>query len=316
MSFYTRIIALFVFTLSTYFCISPAQAAVQEIVAVVNEDVISARDLNKRMRLVMVSSGLPDSKDISAKLIPQVVGSLINEKIMLQEARKMKIKVSKSEIESGFVKVAAQNNLKSAEFKKALRKSGVDLSTMLEQIEAQIAWSKIVQRRLRPKVIISDRDIDDTLERIKAKIGSKEYLAAEILLPARDAKQEKQVKQLANRLVREVKSGKASFFKLAQQFSKAAGAMNGGDKGWLHEAQVSDEILKELRLLKKNQVSNPIKTLSGYHILFLRDTRILSEDTMPSRDQIYYNLGDERLEKLQNSYLMDLKIESFIDVRI
>ncbi len=295
--------------------IKPALAGVQEIVAVVNDDAISVRDFSKRMKLVIVSSGLPNNQDIHKKVMPQVLGVLINEKIMVQEARKLNMKVTREEIDSGFAKIAAQNNMTADKFKLSLRKNGIDITTMYEQIEAQIAWSKVVQKRLRPKVIISDRDIDDSLERIKAKIGTKEYLAAEIFLPVDNAKQEKQVKQLANRLVREVKSGKASFFKLAQQFSKSAGAMNGGDKGWLHEAQISDEILKALSSIKKNQVSKPIKTLSGYHILFLRDTRILTEDTMPSRDQIYYNLGAERLEKLQSRYLMDLKAAAFIDVR-
>ncbi len=315
---YIRIAILFVLSASFYassFYVGTARAAVQEIVAVVNEDIISARDLNKRMRLVMVSSGLPNNKDIVARLIPQVVSSLINEKIMLQEAGKMKIKVSKPEIEAGFIKIAAQNNLKPEEFKDALQKSGVDLTTMLNQIEAQIAWSKVVQRRLRPKVIISERDVDDALERMRSKIGTKEYLTAEIFLPVDNAKNDKQVKQLANRLVKEVKSGKASFFKLAQQFSKSAGSMKGGDKGWLREDQVSSEILDGLRSLRKNQISNPIRTLSGYHILFLRDVRVLDEDSIPSREQIYYNLGAERLEKLQSRYLMDLKAAAFIDVR-
>ena len=116
--------------------------------------------------------------------------------------------------------------------------------------------------------------------------------------------------------MREIKTGKASFFNLAQQFSKAAGAVNGGDTGWLQETQLSEEILTGLQAVKKNQVTKPIKTLSGYHILFLRDIRTLTEDTMPSRDQIYYSLGTERLEKLQRRHLMDLKASSFIDLRV
>ncbi len=315
MGFYIRVFALSALIFASVAFVKPAVAAVQEIVAVVNDDAISARDFSKRMKLTIVSSGLPNNKDIRARVMPQVLGALINEKIMVQEARKMGMEVSNAEIDSGFAKIAAQNKMSADKFKATLRKSGIDITTMYDQVEAQIAWSKVVQKRLRPKVIISERDIDDTYERIKSKIGTKEYLAAEIFLPVDDASQEKQVKQLANRLVREVKGGKASFFKLAQQFSKSAGAIGGGDKGWLHEAQISSEILNALKSIKKNQVSNPVKTLNGYHILFLRDTRILTEDTMPSRDQIYYNLGAERLEKLQSRYLMDLKAAAFIDVR-
>ncbi len=318
MSLYIRGVQLF----ALLFCLElfvgafkPAIAATQEIVAVVNEDAISARDFNKRMKLIIISSGLPNNKNIRQRVSPQVLSSLIDEKIMVQEARSMNMEVTRTEIDAGFAKIAAQNNVTPDKFKAQLKRGGIDISTMYDQIEAQVAWSKVVQRRLRPKVIISDRDVDAELERIKAKIGTKEYLAAEILLPVDDAKDEKRVKQFANSLVKEIKGGKASFFKLAQQFSKSAGAVNGGDKGWLHEAQVSTEILQGLQSIKKNQVSNPIKTLMGYHILFLRNTRILSAETMPSRDQIYYNIGAQRIEKLQSRYLQDLKAAAFIDVR-
>lgn len=317
MTFYMRLFFVFVLTL---ICMVPMTkslyAATQEIVAVVNEDAISARDLATRMRLIIASSGLQNNKEIRAKLTPQILSSLINEQLMLQEARKMNIRIERAEVESGFLKVATQNKTTPAKFKAMLNRGGIDISTMYMQIEAQLAWGKVVQKRLRPRVIISERDVDDTLERIRAKVGSKEYLTAEIFLPIDNVKSEKQVKHLSNRLVREIKSGKASFFSLAQQFSKAAGAVSGGDTGWLQETQLSEEILTGLQAIKKNQVTKPIKTLSGYHILFLRDIRILTEDTMPSRDQIYYSLGTERLEKLQRRHLLDLKAASFIDVRV
>lgn len=317
MILYIRLLILFGLTLLGSISVGHSvQAGTQEIVAVVNDDAISARDLTTRMKLIIASSGLQNNKEIRAKLTPQILNSLINEQLMLQEARKMNIEVERSEIETGFAKIAVQNKSTPEKFKAMLRRGGIDISTMYLQIEAQVAWGKVVQKRLRPRVIVSDRDIDDTLSRIQAKVGSKEYLTAEIFLPIDGAKSVKSVKQLSNRLVREIKSGKASFFSLAQQFSKAAGAVNGGDTGWMQETQISEEILAGLKAIKKNQVTKPIKTLSGYHILFLRDIRTLTENTMPSRDQIYYSLGAERLEKLQRRHLMDLKAASFIDLRV
>ncbi len=291
-------------------------AAVQEIVAVVNEEVISASDLNKRMKLILASSGLPNNAEMRERMMPQVVDSLVNERVMLQAARKSGINVQPEEIESGFATIAGQNNKKPAQFKNMIRKSGIDISTMSAQIESQVAWSKLVQARLRPRVIISERDVDDAHERIRSKVGTTEYLTAEIYLPVSDAKQQGKVKRLGDRLVREIKSGKASFFKLAQQFSKAAGASRGGDTGWLNEEQIDPSILEGLKKVKKNQVTSSIKTPDGYHIMFLRDTRTLTEDTMPSRDQIRYNIGTDRLNKLQHRHLLDLRAAAFVDVRV
>ena len=291
-------------------------AAVQEIAAVVNEDAVSMRDLEKRLRLIMASSGLSNSPEIRQRMAPQILGALINEKLMLQEARKLNLPVTPAEIEQGFATIAGQNKLKPEEFKAMLSKGGIDLSTIMSQVEAQVAWSKVVQAKLRSRVVISDRDVDDALERITAKIGTTEYLAAEIFLPIDDPKKEGDVKQLAFKLVGAIKSGQAGFFKLAQQFSKAAGAANGGDTGWLHEAQLSAEVLSGLQSVEKNQVTNPIKTLTGYHIYFLRDTRTLSEEGLPSRDQIRYTIGNERLDKLQSRHLSDLRNASFVEIRV
>lgn len=317
MIFCIRLLVMFVLVLSVATQpIKNVYAAAQQIVAVVNDDAISGRDLSKRMKLILASSGLKNSKEIRAKMMPQVLNNLINEQLMLQEARKMGIQVERTDIESGFAKIAAQNKSTADKFKSMLRRGGIDVSTMYSQIEAQVAWSRVVQARLRPRVIVSDRDVDDVLERINAKVGSKEYLTAEIFIPTDSKNSEKQVKQLSDRLVREIKSGKASFFKLAQQFSRSAGAVKGGDTGWVQETQISEELLAGLQSVKKNQVTKPIKTLRGYHIIFLRDIRTLTSDTMPSRDQIYYSLGAERLEKLQMRHLMDLKAASFVEVRV
>ena len=313
-------IVLLIFTFMT--CVSvftPVKmvyANTQEIVAVVNEDAISDGDLNKRLRLIMASSGIPNKPEIRKKLVPQVLNGLVNEALMMQEAGKMGITVDQKEIDAGIAQIAAQNNFKPQQFLGMLKKGGIDVSTMRRQIESQLAWGKVVQARLRPRVVISERDIDDALERIKAKIGTTEYLAAEIFLPIESAKDEPQVKRLANDLVYQIKSGKAAFFKLAQQFSQAAGSTNGGDKGWVNEAQLPEPLLKGLKSIGKNQITNPIKTLDGYHIMFLREKRALSEDNIPSRSQVLYNLGTERLEKLQRRHLMDLRAASFVDIRV
>lgn len=307
-------------TLFTAACLLPVPsvlaAATQQIVAVVNEDVISGKDFDNRLKLIMVSSGLPNNEEIRAKLAPQILNSLIEEQVMLQEARNMDITVEPQEIENGFAMIAQQNKTEAGKFKEMLQRGGIDLSTMSRQIEAQVAWGKVVQAKLRPKVIVSDRDVDDVLERLKAKIGTTEYLAAEVFLPVDSPAREKEVSQFATRMVKEVKAGKASFYRLAQQFSKAAGAANGGDMGWVSQDQASEEIIAALKTMQKNGVSDPIRSPLGFHILFLRDTRAMTQATLPSRDQIYYNIGTQRLERLQRRHLMDLRAASFVDVRV
>lgn len=315
MRFTLFILTAFVMIMS--FMVTPSiSAQVQAIVATVNDDVISMRDLGRRVSLVIASSGLPNTEQIQQKVAPQVLNNLINEKIMLQEAQKLGLSVDEKEIEQGFDHIASQNKMTGVEFAKMLTRGGLDVATMHEQVKAQLAWTKVVQKKLQPQIVISDRDIEDARERILSKVGSNEYLAAEIYLPTDSTRSEKETRQLANQFVKEIKSGKVSFFKLAQQFSKAAGSTKGGDTGWLHEDQISDEVLSALKSTQKGKVTKPIKTIAGYHIFFLRDKRTLSEDNVPSNDQILFEIGNRRLEKMQARHMIDLRASTFVDVRL
>lgn len=320
MVFLNRFISLSL--IFTSFCVlpvcdvRPAVAAMQEIAVVVNEDAISMQDLRNRMRMIIISSGLPNTQEVSARLLPQVVDALIDEQIMFQEGERQGFDVSDTEMERGFETIATQNQQKPEVFRQMLQQAGIEVNTMERQIRAQIIWGKVVQKLLRPRVLISSRDIDAALERIQAKIGTPEYLTAEIFLPVTDDKREDDMRILAQRLVRAVRLQGASFYKLAQQFSKSAGAAKGGDTGWLHENQLSEDVLDVLRNLQKNEVSDPVKTVKGYHIYYLRDVRTLTEETVPSPGQIEFNIGNARLEQLQARYLEDLRGASFIDYRL
>ncbi len=307
---------VFLVLLLSFTTVHSLQARTQQIAAVVNEDAISVRDLEKRMRLVLASSGLPNNADIRQKLMPQVLSGLINETLMLQEAARIGVTIEEKAVDVGFAAIAGQNKLQPEQFKAMLKRGGVDVSTLRNQVRAQLAWKEFVQAQLSGRVVVSERDIDDAYERIISRVGTTEYLTAEIFLPASDAKSSDEARNLAQRLVREIKLGKASFFQLAQQFSKSAGSVNGGDNGWLNESQMNPDLLEGVQEIQKNQITSPIKTSAGYHVLFLREQRKVSEDSLPSRDQIGYTLGSQRLERVQRRHLEDLRSSSFLDIRV
>ncbi|GJL85663.1 MAG: hypothetical protein DHS20C02_14380 [Micavibrio sp.] len=290
-------------------------AGTERIAAVVNEDAITVSDVNDRLRLIIGSAGLPNSNEIREKLKPQVMSALIEERLKFQEARRLDIIVEQEEIDQAFASIAAQNNIPADKFAAMLKGGGINPDTMKKQLESQIIWSKVVQQLLRPRVLVSDADIDSFIERLQQSTGKKEYLVAEIFLPVEQPSEENNVKQLASKLVGQIKSGKAPFYKLAQQFSKSAGSAQGGDMGWVQQGQLPEELDQALLSVEKNQTSNAIRSLSGYHILFLRDYRIISDENIPSRDEITSRLGTERLERLQRRHLLDLKSTAFIENR-
>lgn len=305
------------FLLLFTFCIDvQAATQTQTIAVVVNEDAISERDVNDRLMLIIRSSGMQDTKEIRQNLRDQITKNLIEEQIKIQEAERLEIAISDEEIDSGFEKIAQQNNMSAEKFSGMLKRSGLNADTMRRQIKSQIAWSKVIAQELRPQVNISEADVDDAVERIRSNIGKIEYQLAEIFLPVEKPSEEKNVRDLANRLSIDIREKRATFFQVARQFSKSAGASRGGDLGWVQQSALSDEFKSTLKTMSENSVSTPIKSVAGYHILFLRGKRSLSEDTMPSKPQVAQNLGLERLERLQRQYLLDLKANAFIDMRV
>ncbi|MEZ5815249.1 MAG: peptidylprolyl isomerase [Alphaproteobacteria bacterium] len=174
----------------------------------------------------------------------------------------------------------------------------------------------MVQAKLRPQVVVSDSDIDSYLERMMANTGKPEYLLSEIFLPVENPGEEAQTRQLAQKLAQEIRSGKAAFFKVAQQFSKSAGAPQGGDLGWISQGQLQQELDDVLPRIEKGRVSNPIRTSSGFHILEVRDQRVVAPENLPAREEVMGMLGLQRLERLQRRYLLDLKSAAFIENRL
>lgn len=299
---------------------SPAARAApdgaSQIAIVVNQDAITMDDVNDRLRLILTSSGLPDTPEIRSKLMPQIVGALVEEQIKFQEAAREDLAVTRAEIDEGFAQIARQNNFEPDQFRQILSQSKLSIPTMEAQIKSQIAWAKIVQKKLRPQVIVSDSDIDTHLERLNASLGKTEYLVSEIFLPVEGQKNLAQVQGLANGLAQEIKAGKAPFFKVAQQFSQSAGASGGGNLGWIQQGQLAPELDAVLPQVGSGQISDPVKTPAGYHILLVREQRTLSAENMPSREQIMTQIGTERLERQARRYLMDLKSSAFIDNRL
>jgi peptidyl-prolyl cis-trans isomerase SurA len=111
------------------------------------------------------------------------------------------------------------------------------------------------------------------LANLKASLGKPEYLAGEIFLAVDGPRNEEQVKNLAERLIEQLRQG-APFQALAQQFSQNGG---GGQLGWVSEGMLDDELMRALARLQVNNITPPIRANDGYHILLLLDKRRIGD---------------------------------------
>lgn len=252
--------------------IAPAAQA-QSIIATVNDDAITSTDVEGRVRLALLGSGIkPDAATIE-KLRGQVLRGLIDERLQQQEVSRIGLSVEDKDIEAEKARLAAQNNLKPEQLAGFFAKAHVPMSALEEQIRAKLLWTKIIQRVLRPEVNVSDAEIDAEIARLNANAGKPEYLVAEIFLPVDRADQQEKVRLSATRLFEQISHG-ARFSVIARQFSQAPSAAASGDIGWVQPGQFEPEIDKALAQMKPGTVSPPIRTASGYTLLMLRETRL------------------------------------------
>ncbi len=293
-----------------------AQAAGNEkIVAVVNKGVITASDVKARMDLIALSSGLKSSKGLDEKLRPQIVEMLIDEQIRSQEAERLGLEIAPKEIDDGFEQIARQNNIPADTFKKALQQQGIKIGTIRDQIKTQLAWTKVIQKRIRPKIEITDADIDSELQRLSDKIGKDQFKVAEIFLPVTEPSKMVQARNFAAKLSEQLKAEPQAFGKAAQQFSQSPGAAQGKNIGWIMQGSLPKEIDTVLPTLEKGKVSSPIETVTGIYIIMVEDKRQLTAEQLPSRDEIIERLGMSRMDRAQRRYYMDLRSQAFIEKR-
>ncbi|MER2520608.1 MAG: peptidylprolyl isomerase [Bdellovibrionales bacterium] len=244
------------------------------VVAVVNDGIVSSIDLNERMKLAMLSSGMASTTEVAQRILPQVLRGLIEEQLQLQEAKKLGITVSKVEIDQALERIARDNRIP-GDMRSFVAAHGASPQAMEQQVRGGISWMKVVQRELRPRVDVGDDEVQAAIDRMRANVGKDEYHVSEIFLAVDRPTDEEQVRQFAENLVQQIRGG-ANFPSLAHQFSQSAGAATGGDLGWIQSGQLPDELNRALVAMQPNQISDPIRSSSGIHILALRDRRIVT----------------------------------------
>jgi peptidyl-prolyl cis-trans isomerase SurA len=268
-----RLAALLAFTLLTAGWLQPGHAQEFRIAAVVNDDVISMSDVDDRMKLVLASTNLqnPDPR-VLQQVRAQVLRTLIDEKLELQEAKKESVAVSIGEVSDAMANIETQNKMPKGGIDTFLKQRGINRQTMVDQITAQISWAKTVRRRFGHSVIVSDEEITEAQKEDEANAGKPRSRVAEIYLSVDNPAQDPEIKETAQHLMDEIRKG-APFPAVARQFSQSSTANLGGDIGYVQPGQLDPEADKLIAKLNPGQMIGPVRLTGGYYIYLLIDRR-------------------------------------------
>lgn len=252
-----------------------APVSIDHVVAVVDDDILMDSELQLRIGEVKRQNRgaqLP----AATVLRTQVLERMILESIQLQMADRGGIRIADTELNNAIRRIASQNQMSLSEFRQAMESEGVSFTLARDQIRNEMRVSRVQRFQVGERIQITDQDVDYFLASDLGKLASAaEYRIGHILIavpsqasPADLQKAEKQ----AHGIVANLRSG-ADFQQTAIAQSNGRNALKGGDLGWRKEAQLPGIFADVIPELQVGEVSNPIKSASGYHIVTVTEKR-------------------------------------------
>jgi peptidyl-prolyl cis-trans isomerase SurA len=251
-----------------------APVDIDHIAAIVDESAIMQSELDARMDAVKRQMGgqmPPDSV-----LRPQVLERLILESIQLQMADRGGVQVSDQQLTDTIKRIAEQNGMSIEQFSAALKKDGLSYREAVEKIRTEMLISRVQKFQVDTRVQISQQDIDYFLASKAGQMATEaEYRLSHILvsIPSQASPDEiKKARIKTNTIVADINSG-ANFQQQAIANSNGRNALKGGDLGWRKQAQLPSLFADAVINLELGEVSEPIKSASGFHIIQIADKR-------------------------------------------
>jgi peptidyl-prolyl cis-trans isomerase SurA len=281
---------------------APAQAlptVSESVAAIVNDDIVSTYDLVQRMRLVSITAGIQPSEETLPQLQREALRGLIEERLQLQELRRIEIEnkieiiATDAEVDIAIGEMARDNNnMTSDQLTAQLRAAGIGPETLRAQLRAEISGQGYINGRFRGRLRIGRDQIKATLERLAAAATKPQYQISEVYIEAARVGGMQVAYQGAQSLIQQMQQG-APFPAVARQFSSSPTAANGGDAGWIGAGELPTEIEGVLDQMRPGQLSPPIPTQDGVWIIYLRDKRAGSNVTLVSLKQAAVPLAED-----------------------
>lgn len=275
----------------------PVIQAEETVAATVNDHMISTFDVRQRMQLMLVTSGGRISPEALPQLQRQALQDLVEERLKLLEAERLEFDIDPEEVADEIARIAASSNVTVPQLEQQLLAQGIAPETVEEQIRARLVWQRLVSARYRNRVSISDDEIDEVMERLRADSRKEQYLLSEICLPVDDESQIEQVKQAGLQMIGQMRQG-APFGAIANQFSVCPSAAAGGDLGWVRSGELAPEIDSIVQQLDKGSVSIPTYHDGLVYLIAMRDKRDAAQGGIATYDLAYasapVSLGEAR----------------------
>jgi peptidyl-prolyl cis-trans isomerase SurA len=315
------IICLFFSTL--VFCLwtqaKAAGQALDQIVAVVNEEVITQAELNHAVKLVKLQTAHTQmAMPATDVLQKQVLEQMINKKLQMQLAKQAGIDITDAEVDKAVVHIAKQNNMTTDEFYQRLKQEGMSITDYRSELRQQITLQKVQQHEIINRITITPEEITSFMHsKMWQDNSNKEYHLEDILVPMPDAPSPEQIaaaKQRAQTIVHKLQAGE-DFNIIAQSESGGRSALQGGDLGWRKLLEIPSAFADQIILLQPKEIAGPIQTANGFHVIRLTAVRtVAGNQAVPDEKQVHQLLMQRKFEENLQAWLSKLRAQAFISI--
>ena len=316
---------LFGFLLFLFGMVSPNEAIVDRVVAVVNQEIITLSEVEKQVSL------LKDKEEIVAEdrferqkqlqeINRNVLERLIEEKLIDQEAKKSGIKVSSKEVDATLEEVKHRNAATQEDLEKALTAVGLTLETYKKQIEKNLQRQKLINWSVKVETKAGEKEFREYYQNNIGHYRPKEtYRPCQILFVVpkeATAGEVQEIRKKCRKVLERIKGGE-DFGEMALLYSDDASRKDRGDLGYFKKGELLPAFEREALRLKVGEVSGIVRTEFGFHIIKLLDHN--GADPLPFeevKEKVIADYQVREMEKAFNQYLSTLKEKSVIEIKL
>ncbi len=257
--------------------LSSSGVSLDRVVAIVNDGIVLQSQLDDQIALITdrlrgQGTQMPP-RDVIRQ---QVLERLVLQEIQMQRAARLGVQVPDELLNESLRDVAKRNNIPFEQMPLALAQQGIDYATYRDEMRREITLSLLRQRDVYPRIYVSPRELEQALERQAGQANvNTEYDVSHILLSlpeAADAQQMARVEALAREIRRRAAAGE-DFGQLALTYSQAQSALERGKLGWRRMGALPQFIAELVSGMQPGDISEPVRTPTGFHIIRLDETR-------------------------------------------
>ncbi len=258
--------------------VSKSLQPVDEIVVVVNDDVITRHELDTRIATVVSQlkkqgTPLPEAAILEKQILERMIGDLLQQ----QFAKETGLRVDDAQLDKAIIRIAQQNKIASlTEFRTKIEQDGVDFNKFREEIRTEILSSRLREREIDSKLVISDNEIENYIANQAKQVGKGEELNLAhimVVVPEQASAEKIQAYRLrAEQALAKLNSG-SPFAQVAAGYSDASDALQGGNLGWRSSDRLPAMFVDAIQKLHPGELTGILRSPNGFHILKLIERR-------------------------------------------